>query len=80
MGFAPRRRSAYCAARLYIVEKLTPYDASPPTATYSRNAKLVGSRFSIASCAIEDRPRKIEAVSRTKSAWDPDCVAASNQG
>jgi len=40
-GVAPRNSlSAYSAARLYTVEKLTPYEARPPASAYSRNAKL----------------------------------------
>src|SRR4029453_15080010 len=58
--------------------KFGPYDMSPPAATCSRCAKLVGSRFFRASCAIFARSRKMTGVVSTKSASARARIAMRN--
>src|SRR6266540_5122862 len=69
-GFAPFRiLSTYTAASPAMSTKLAPYAMSPPASTYSRNAKLVGSRFFRASCVI--CIRRMSQLQRLKPKMHP---------
>src|SRR5262249_61668767 len=75
-GFVPRRiLLGYSAGRRYMLEKFMPEEKKPPTSMYSRKTKLVGSRFSFASCTILVGPRKMGAGSHTLTASAPGRAA-----